>query len=757
LLIHGLAGLGKSETALEFAKRHVERFSLIWHIPSEDSILYDEAYRLLAKTLNIPFDKESPDVIRRKVHFYLENVQDEKPWLLIFDNVENELPIPARGGVVLITSRQEHLGALQASRLDIQPFDKEESKEFLLKYLNADQLDDVDGLHRALEGWPLLLTQVAMYLKGRSDKVSQYLAELEGINPIFTRDEQVHYPRSLAQAFDLTLQKVEQRSAEALDLLYCCAFLNPDQIDSELFQRWMGRAPLQWKRNCLVPLSDLSIIKLIQGKTGFSMHRLWQFFLRKKLKEKGDANAFFVRIVELLYLEAQAFDYSKLQTWNQWKVCVSHVGISGDYWDQLAVEKRSYLLTQVGLFFLNVNGSAKNASIYFQEALEIRKRALGEDHSDTATSYNNMGMSLSDLDQHEKALEYFQKALEIRKRVLGEDHPDTATSYNNMGMSLSDLDQHEKALEYFQKALEIRKRVLGEDHPDTATSYYNVGISLRDLGRYEEALEYKQKAHAIRRKLLGEDHPDTGKSYNNVGSSLRDLGRHEEALEYKQKGLEIRKKALGDKHPDLAINYNDVGSSLRDLGCHEGALEYFQKALEIRRKALGEEHSVTGTSYNNVSSSYSDLGRYEEALTNSRRALEIRRKALGEEHSVTGTSYNNVGMCFRDLGRHDKALKYQKKALEICKKKLGEDHPDTSTSYNNVGMSFNYLGRHEEALESLQKALEIRKKALGENHPLTLESTKNVEDCKLKLSIQSSQTQENTPLSNDEEIHVDLD
>ena len=37
---------------------------------------------------------------------------------------------------------------------------------------------------------------------------------------------------------------------------------------------------------------------------------------------------------------------------------------------------------------------------------------------------------------YKKALEYFELSLNIRKKILGEEHLDTATSYNNIGLIL---------------------------------------------------------------------------------------------------------------------------------------------------------------------------------------------------------------------------------------------------------------------------------------------------------------------------------
>ena len=53
-------------------------------------------------------------------------------------------------------------------------------------------------------------------------------------------------------------------------------------------------------------------------------------------------------------------------------------------------------------------------------------------------------------------------------KALGEDHPDTATSYNNLAVNLHAQGKYAEAEPLYRKALAIRLKVLGEDHPDTA-------------------------------------------------------------------------------------------------------------------------------------------------------------------------------------------------------------------------------------------------------------------------------------------------
>ena len=70
---------------------------------------------------------------------------------------------------------------------------------------------------------------------------------------------------------------------------------------------------------------------------------------------------------------------------------------------------------------------------------------------------------------------------------MGEQHPDTATSYNNVASCLDSQGKHAAALLLFNKALAISLKVLGEQHPHTANSYNNVAGCLNSQGKHAEA------------------------------------------------------------------------------------------------------------------------------------------------------------------------------------------------------------------------------------------------------------------------------
>ena len=353
---------------------------------------------------------------------------------------------------------------------------------------------------------------------------------------------------------------------------------------------------------------------------------------------------------------------------------------------------------------------------YYTKVLAIREKVLPENHPDIATSYNNVGYAYGKLGDHKKELEYKLKALAIEEKVLPENHPDIATSYNNVGYAYGELGDHKKQLEYYLKALGIREKVLPENHPDIAESYNNVGSAYSDLGDRKKALEYLLKALAIQEKVLPENHPAIAVLYNNVGYAYGELEEHKKQLDYYLKALAIREKVLPENHPDIAESYNNVGSAYSDLGDRKKALEYLLKALAIQEKVLPENHPDIAASYNNVGYAYGELGDHKKELEYCLKALAIREKVLLENHPDIATSYNNVAYAYYELGNHKKELEYYLKALAIEEKVLPENHPDIAVLYNNIGAVYMDLKEYKKALQYLLLATPIFEQTVPKNN-----------------------------------------
>ena len=333
------------------------------------------------------------------------------------------------------------------------------------------------------------------------------------------------------------------------------------------------------------------------------------------------------------------------------------------------------ILSTRGLVYDRI-GKYSQAEGFHKKALMIRKKIFGEDHTDVASSYNNLASVYSSLGEYNQAKQLHEKALVIWKKINGEDHVDVATSYHNLASVYGSVGKYNQAKELNEKALMIRKKIFDEDHADIASSYNNLARVYFDLQEYNKAKELNKKALTIRKKIFGEDHVDIASSYNNLATVYFDLQEYNKAKELHKKALMIRKKLFGEDHADIASSYNNLASVYGSLGEYNQAKELYEKALMITKKIFGENHANIASSYNNLATLYCHMKEYNKAKELHEKALAINKRIFGEYHTHTASSYFNLATVYRNLGESNQAKELDEKALMIRKKIFGEDHAD---------------------------------------------------------------------------------
>ena len=351
-----------------------------------------------------------------------------------------------------------------------------------------------------------------------------------------------------------------------------------------------------------------------------------------------------------------------------------------------------------------------------KRALDITLKVLGEEHPETPRSYDSLGATQHSLGDFFSALESDKRALDIRLKVFGEEHSETARSYHTLGVTQHSLGDFVTALESHKRALDIRLKVFDEEHSETALSYHTLGVTQHSLGDFVSALESNKRALDMRLKVFGEEHSETADSYDSLGVTQHFMGDFVSALESEKRALEIRLKVFGEEHSETALSYDSLGVTQHSLGDYVSSLESKKRALDIRLKVFGEEHSETARSYHSLGATQHSLGNFVSALESEKRALEIRLKVFGEEHSESALSYDSLGVTQHSLGDFVSSLESKKRALEIRLKVFGEEHSETARSYHSLGATQHSLGNFVSALESNKRALDIRLKVLGEEH-----------------------------------------
>ncbi|WP_013325063.1 tetratricopeptide repeat protein [Gloeothece verrucosa] len=476
------------------------------------------------------------------------------------------------------------------------------------------------------------------------------------------------------------------------------------------------------KDRWLKSLRKLHLVRTVKTDI-YNLHPLIRDYLGEQLKKHCQYSEIKQAFCDVFSNVARKVDQSiALETFNLIEPHLKKMiaWCEGNQDTQLA-----FSLNQLALLYYS-QGRYEQAEPLYKQALELRKRLLGDNHPDVASSLNNLAGLYYSQGRYEQAEPLYKQALELRKRLLGDNHPDVASSLNNLAGLYSSQGRYEEAEPLYKQALELRKRLLGDNHPDVASSLNNLAGLYSSQGRYEEAEPLYKQALELRKRLLGDNHPNVATSLNNLAGLYDSQGRYEEAEPLYKQALELSKRLLGDNHPDVATSLNNLAGLYSSQGRYEQAEPLYKQALELSKRLLGDNHPDVATSLNNLAALYDSQGRYEEAEPLYKQALELSKRLLGDNHPNVATSLNNLAALYDSQGRYEEAEPLYKQALELIKRLLGDNHPDVATSLNNLAALYDSQGRYEEAEPLYKQALELRKRLLGDNHPNVASSLNNL-------------------------------
>ncbi|KAF2266260.1 hypothetical protein CC78DRAFT_531667 [Lojkania enalia] len=187
VVLHGLGGIGKTQLAVEFARKHHHCFSSIFWVDGASEASLKQSFASIMRTL--PQDELTADGVEMlklstidvnvAVHECLRwlSLPTNQHWLVIFDNVDRDYHdkddvqafnvktyFPSTDyGSILVTSRLASLQRL-GSGLKVRTVDTEQAREILEN--NAGRAIDNAGIVlKRLDGLPLALTQAGSYMQ----------------------------------------------------------------------------------------------------------------------------------------------------------------------------------------------------------------------------------------------------------------------------------------------------------------------------------------------------------------------------------------------------------------------------------------------------------------------------------------------------------------------------------------------------------------------------------------------------------------
>ncbi|WP_394825890.1 protein kinase domain-containing protein [Pendulispora albinea] len=296
-------------------------------------------------------------------------------------------------------------------------------------------------------------------------------------------------------------------------------------------------------------------------------------------------------------------------------------------------------------------------------ALDMARRAFGENDVRRIEIYQNLASMERALNQLDKGISHLQAAVAETEALFGEDHPQLELPLSILARTLSEKGDGAGVKAAGQHALRIIEQASSPESPDVAFSLFELGMAYLEDGQPSVALPLLRRSYAIQR---------TNDPRNTIGTLLG-IARGEEALgdleaarTTFEEGLALSRRLMGSGHP-YTIQYGfRLGHLLRRLHREREALPLCAGLLEAGERENGQQGVYGALAYACVGEGYEQLGRLPDALT----ALERAAKLLQDEATPPRLEFRaSIGFALarvllRSGGDRERARRLANEALD---------------------------------------------------------------------------------------------
>ncbi len=395
--LSGLGGIGKTQTAIEYAYRQRQDYDVVlWvHSASREEIISD--FAIIAGLLQISGSQASDkEILVIAVKRWLEQ---NTGWLLIFDNADNlemvaeYIPLDYSGHIIF-TTRSQNAGGL-ARAIDLEKMTLAEGALLLLKRAKLlesnSSLNLVSGkdvvtaqqIVRELDGLPLALNQAGAYIEETKCSVAKYLElyrshRTELLKRRGGKANLFGHPDWVATTWKLSFDSIEKANPASAELLRLCAFLAPDAIPEELFVEGaehlgpilepLGTDDFAFEA-ALSELLKYSLIRRDPEAQTLTMHRLVQAVLKDEMDEQAQK----LWVERMIKTVNATFSGPFFEDWEQCErllpqvqACLELVGRTG-----LLLAAAARIFNQAGLYLRDRYGLYQEAESFYREASRI--------------------------------------------------------------------------------------------------------------------------------------------------------------------------------------------------------------------------------------------------------------------------------------------------------------------------------------------------------------------------------------------------
>jgi len=762
--VHGLAGVGKSQLAREYAHRHAGEYDVVWWLRADRPSTVLAGLAELAQRLHLPNQGDRDQLVDQLV----TELGKRDRWLLVFDNAAEPHDLtrflPARGhGHVLVTTRNPAFGQI-AGRVRVDVLSADQAQRFLLERTGSTDAASARRLAEELGGLPLALEQAAAFVEQNGLALGEYLELYQQRRELLGSGTGSEHGASVQATFQVAFEQVARRAPAAAQLARLCAFYAAATIPHDLLCARPDLLPPLLGDAARDPSAYVETVGALhryslaeRDQQGLRMHQLLQQAIRNSLPG-AEQKAWAERAVELLGA-AWPGDPQDPATWPVCRRLLYHTLVATKLADQLQVapEATARLLRGAGIYHLE-QAEPELARAALTDALAIIERTHGADDPEVALAVTHLGRALRQLDRLDEATRLFRRAVRVFEGAYGPDHPRVAWALTYLGTALRASGDHRRALDVLQRALRLHEAAHGPDSAKVAWTLTHLGRVLRRLGDHTGARDALERALVINQTIYGDDQ-GTAFVLTGLGRVLRRLGDHAGARDALQRALRINEVIYGPNHHYTAQTLTHLGAAQRDEGDlvtaravleralaideavygpdhfrtawtlthlgrvlrrrreHAKARDALERALQISERTRGSKHAQVAWVLTHLSTVVQAEGRLRDAKAMLERALAIDEAVYGADHPEVAWVLTHLSAVTYELGQLRSAEAMLDRALAITETTYGTDHPDVAWALTHVGTALHRAGQLTQAKASLERALAIVETIYGRSHP----------------------------------------
>ena len=363
--------------------------------------------------------------------------------------------------------------------------------------------------------------------------------------------------------------------------------------------------------------------------------------------------------------------------------------------------------------WLAEQGEAAAALEPLQQALALRREALGEDHPETRTSRHQLATWYEEQGDLDAAVELYRAGLTARETTLGERAPGLIPYLHNLGAVLKARNDFAAARPCFRRALEIAERHYGNAHPTTAACLDNLAGTVYAEHDFDQAETLYQRALGIAEAVFGAMHAATAAAAHNLGAVMDAREDFRTAEMLFQRALDVREELFGAEHVDTASSLHNLAGVKDAMGRYDDAEPLYRRAVANWEAVVGKEHTATATSVNNLADLLRETGQFGEAEQLYRRNLATWRALVGEDHPHTLMTLCELAGLHAEQGRLDEAEPMLRDAVERTARVLGRDNMDHINAVTRLAGLLRETGRKDEARKLLKQTITAAEGTLG--------------------------------------------